>query len=272
MISDGFTESKTRHEPILIIDKVTPDCQFAIFSSSLRCLMTFDSRRCRLPSLAALLSLGMWASIIPAFGQQPGESWSPYRDQTTSQRDRDRQVANNRVRWPSPVRLAQFSEDPYSGSATSGEFFSAGDATMHHEGIAPPPGASSFTQSHPSHAVLRPPAAETGKHSQTTTAHPAYSAGSGSVSAGARHLMGHGLNDQLDQPLPAPPLHGENSRFGRKKWPLGPVQPRTASIPGGRERPVWKQPYSYGYFGASGNRRWETHHGYRDRYTEYRYR
>jgi len=48
------------------------------------------------------------------------------------------------------------------------------------------------------------------------------------------------------------------------------VQPPPATLPGARKRQVWKSPYSYGYFGASGARYWSLHYGYRDRYTEWR--
>lgn len=72
--------------------------------------------------------------------------------------------------------------------------------------------------------------------------------------------------------LPAPPIHGAHRKFGIKKWPGGPIQPSTATLPGGHERPMWKQPYSYGYFGASGSRSWSKHSGYRDRSTEFRFR
>ena len=45
-----------------------------------------------------------------------------------------------------------------------------------------------------------------------------------------------------------------------------------AVIPDAAQREVWKSPYSYGYFGASGTRRWTRHHGYRDRGKEWRLR
>lgn len=50
------------------------------------------------------------------------------------------------------------------------------------------------------------------------------------------------------------------------------MQPDPALIPQARQREVWKTPFSYGYFGASGTRQWSMHHGYRDRYTEWRLR
>ena len=48
--------------------------------------------------------------------------------------------------------------------------------------------------------------------------------------------------------------------------------PRHPSIPGAATDRRWKTPYSYGYFGASGNRHWTHHTGYRDRDTEWRFR
>jgi hypothetical protein len=49
-----------------------------------------------------------------------------------------------------------------------------------------------------------------------------------------------------------------------------PVQPAPAVLPEANQRETWKTPYSYGYFGASNKRHWTAHHGYRDRYTEWR--
>lgn len=50
--------------------------------------------------------------------------------------------------------------------------------------------------------------------------------------------------------------------------------PRTerAVIPNTMQMPVWKTPFSYGYFGTSGTKHWYGHHGYRDRRTEWSYR
>jgi hypothetical protein len=51
-----------------------------------------------------------------------------------------------------------------------------------------------------------------------------------------------------------------------------PFQTSSARLPRASLRKSWKTPYSYGYFGASGTRHWSLHHGYRDRYTEWRLR
>lgn len=45
-----------------------------------------------------------------------------------------------------------------------------------------------------------------------------------------------------------------------------------AVIPDASHREVWKSPFSYGYFGATGTRQWVRHYGYRDRDREWRLR
>ena len=45
-----------------------------------------------------------------------------------------------------------------------------------------------------------------------------------------------------------------------------------AVIPNTMQMPVWKTPFSYGYFGTSGTKHWYGHHGYRDRRTVWSYR
>ncbi len=57
--------------------------------------------------------------------------------------------------------------------------------------------------------------------------------------------------------------HPDHSSIRRR------IQPEPPTIPGGRQRETWKQPYSYGYFGASGERHWSMQHGYRDRFTQW---
>ena len=51
-----------------------------------------------------------------------------------------------------------------------------------------------------------------------------------------------------------------------------PIQPPAPLLPESNSRPIWKAPYSYGHFGASGTRHWSVHYGYRDRMTEWRLR
>lgn len=50
------------------------------------------------------------------------------------------------------------------------------------------------------------------------------------------------------------------------------TQPPSAVIPDASQREVWKSPYSYGFFGASGSRKWTRHYDYRDRGKEWRLR
>jgi len=45
--------------------------------------------------------------------------------------------------------------------------------------------------------------------------------------------------------------------------------PRSVPIPDATRAPLWKAPYSYGHFGASRNRQWTLHHGYRNAYTQW---
>ncbi len=48
------------------------------------------------------------------------------------------------------------------------------------------------------------------------------------------------------------------------------LQPPPPTLPGANQRETWKMPYSYGYFGAGGTRRWSLHYGYRESYTQWR--
>jgi len=50
----------------------------------------------------------------------------------------------------------------------------------------------------------------------------------------------------------------------------GRIEAVPATVPQAQQKAAWKSPYSYGYFGASGKRHWSKHHGYRQRYTEWR--
>jgi len=55
-----------------------------------------------------------------------------------------------------------------------------------------------------------------------------------------------------------------------------PVTPsrhaKTATIPGATKAPVWKQPYAYGYFGATHQRHAYRSFGHQKNYTEWRIR
>lgn len=70
------------------------------------------------------------------------------------------------------------------------------------------------------------------------------------------------------------PHHGGPDKFHFPFHPShhAPLQASNAKLPRANLRKTWKTPYSYGYFGASGTRHWSLHHGYRDRYTEWRLR
>jgi hypothetical protein len=56
--------------------------------------------------------------------------------------------------------------------------------------------------------------------------------------------------------------HGHPHAHGRKP-------PYPAAISGANRVPVWKQPYSYGHFGASHTRHWSLHHGHQRNYTQW---
>lgn len=81
--------------------------------------------------------------------------------------------------------------------------------------------------------------------------------------------------DVIESPFRQP--HREETLHLRSKHhpPIirreGPRMER-AVIPNTVQMPVWKTPFSYGYFGTSGTKHWYWHHGYRDRRTEWSYR
>jgi len=81
--------------------------------------------------------------------------------------------------------------------------------------------------------------------------------------------------DVIESPF-RQPYREETLHFRSKHHPPitqreGPRDQR-AVIPNTMQMPVWKTPYSYGYFGTSGKKYWYQHHGYRDRRTEWIYR
>lgn len=81
--------------------------------------------------------------------------------------------------------------------------------------------------------------------------------------------------DVIESPFRQP--HRENTlHVGSKHHPPICLRegPRTerAVIPNTTQMPVWKTPFSYGYFGTTGTKHWYWHHGYRDRRTEWSYR
>ena len=90
------------------------------------------------------------------------------------------------------------------------------------------------------------------------------------TSAGGRPVdprwNGHGTDHRATEthPPPRPVMSAVRSMHHR-------VVPGHPSLPGAGVDPVWKTPYSYGYFGAKSRRHWSVHHGYRDRSTQWRY-
>lgn len=49
----------------------------------------------------------------------------------------------------------------------------------------------------------------------------------------------------------------------------GPKRSYPVELSGATRVPVWKQPYSYGHFGASHTRHWSLHHGHQRSYTQW---
>ena len=89
---------------------------------------------------------------------------------------------------------------------------------------------------------------------------PGQSQAAESTRKGSRHGIHHKAEAIRDRHRKT---HPDHSSIHRR------IQPEPPTIPGGREQEAWKQPYSYGYFGASGERHWSMQHGYRDRYTQW---
>jgi hypothetical protein len=48
--------------------------------------------------------------------------------------------------------------------------------------------------------------------------------------------------------------------------------PRSTAIPQASRTTGWKQPYSYGHFGAKHNRQWSVHHGHQRSHTQWTFR
>ena len=80
------------------------------------------------------------------------------------------------------------------------------------------------------------------------------------------------------------PSVGEDTRVGKPAWKARHEErnenisrrfvhadklPPPMDVPGATRVPVWKQPYSYGYFGATHNRQWSHHHGYRQNFSQW---
>ena len=79
----------------------------------------------------------------------------------------------------------------------------------------------------------------------------------------------------IDSPFRGTDRHGKIVTEGHRHPPVLKhhfARPHRAVIPEANRQPVWKTPYSYGYFGASGSKHWHRHVGYRDRSIEWQYR
>ena len=213
------------------------------FMATLRESMSIKSQ----PGVLAIATLaGFLGSIAPAClvrAQDP--SWSPYRDDHRSaaqinQKVRKKQIQLPTAVLPDPVRLdAVKTAEATQGTLRRLQYEQLGEADSYIEH----PGESFLPRS-PSHQVIRSPLMQAKQ-----------------APSPSRHLHGSPSgHPHLAKKLPA------------KQWLQNRAQPSQASIPGATERATWKQPYSYGYFGSSSSRHWGKHHGYRDRYTEYRFR
>ncbi|QDT06009.1 hypothetical protein K227x_44160 [Rubripirellula lacrimiformis] len=229
----------------------------------------------------------------------------------TSDREVDsRAVAGDSQAAPAAVRRVKFVRDPFFDDPTVDDSIGESILSADHADVSLPP-MDDARASHPTIQtssatiydsgpgdnvnVLRPPALphyviaapkpiqnSSGSksphfahdHSGVATGYPpsgqpaAVPSEGGNDSRSGHHGLGHhGLGHHgggNPQGLTVPPI----TLAQRVKQQ---VRTPPATIPNARRREVWKTPYSYGYFGASGSRSWSNHHGYRDRYSEWRY-
>ena len=79
------------------------------------------------------------------------------------------------------------------------------------------------------------------------------------------------IESPFRQPYREETLHFRSDRHPPITHREGPRTER-AVVSGASQMPVWKTPFSYGYFGARGTKHWHWHHGYRDRRSEWMYR
>ena len=152
-----------------------------------------------------------------------------------------------------PVHVA--SNELVAGSYESGQFGSYQaflPPTPSHQVIRSPQLSRERVQMQPEHTVL--PNTELPSHA---------SHGSQASSSGHKNPRQRIHDEVSAKKEKYRQTHPDHSSIRRR------VQPSPATIPNGREREIWKQPYSYGYFGASGERHWAMQHGYRDRYTQW---
>jgi hypothetical protein len=181
------------------------------------------------------------------------------------------QATGRPSRIPAPIRQAAYVEDSLSVDSVTEPYYrdspgfsdESADETAVRGWVpndqrldwAARTGAWDMQPAAPAHTVIRPP---------KPTATPGHAAG-GHSGPQPETSAGSGGSAHIDPPK-YPLLDGYRSLHhaavdGQAAIP-GAAAPKTA----------WKQPYSYGYFGASGKRHWSKHHGYRDRATEWRYR
>ncbi len=193
---------------------------------------------------AILVLTAMISLFVSSASAQPPD-WTPQRLQPTRSPgqqpiDEGEVLQSKRIVWPAPVRQAQYIETHDQSIAESGgePYY---EATMNGYGNGDQFENALATPTH-AHQVIRAPGPKPLPNSH------------GSMSS----------NGEGERP-PNHPLH-PNYRLHHQ------VQPVAATIPEARQTEIWKTPYSYGYFGASGTRQWSLHNGYRDKYTEWRLR
>lgn len=125
----------------------------------------------------------------------------------------------------------------------------------------PPPSQAAPRRTELAHGLL--PGSHHSLHASVDSGH-----------AGARHGdMAHGTafheaeaqgTARVAGPRGTSPDH-EAHRRGHW-WQKKPAPP---TIPGAVVEPVWRSPYSYGYFGAGRHRHWQRHYGARQSYTQW---
>lgn len=76
------------------------------------------------------------------------------------------------------------------------------------------------------------------------------------------HLPGDSVHVSGDS-VHVPAAHDTNRRG--HWW----QKPEPATVPGAIVEPVWRTPYSYGYFGAARHRHWQRHFGLKQSFTQW---
>jgi hypothetical protein len=147
--------------------------------------------------------------------------------------------------------------------------------------IAPVAQASGAT-----HLVIEPPQQPRHRHSSQVAA-PQFSMPTHQESVGGGYW--NQPDDVLSQPIVSNDETMVDDQFGgaelpaptppKKKINLTHVfpghpekTPRSTAIPQASRTTGWKQPYSYGHFGAKHNRQWSVHHGHQRSHTQWTFR